>query len=174
MKESNLTKVKTELRKFDKEKLVDLIAELYRKHKPVKDFFDFYVQPDEQALFQKYKDKVEEAFFPKRGFQFKLKDARHAISEFKKYEPSTILVADLMLFYVKCGVKFTNEYGDIDERFYTSMEKMFEQALSLMSKENLLGEFQKRAEQVLLDADRTGWGFPDTLNDIYSDFYDVE
>ncbi len=51
---------------------------------------------------------------------------------------------------------------------------MFEQALSLMSKENLLGEFQKRAEQVLLDADRTGWGFPDTLNDIYSDFYDVE
>ena len=30
-----------------------------------------------------------------------------------------------MLYYVECGVEFTNLYGDIDERFYSSLESMF-------------------------------------------------
>lgn len=30
-----------------------------------------------------------------------------------------------MLYYVECGIKFTNLYGDIDERFYYSLESMF-------------------------------------------------
>ena len=30
-----------------------------------------------------------------------------------------------MLFYVECGVEFTNMYGDINEAFYYSIESMF-------------------------------------------------
>lgn len=168
----SLTDLKRELRKFDKNKLIDLISELYKKHKPVKDFFDFYVHPDEKGLFEKHKAKVFEAFYPKRGFQLKLKDARQAISEFKKFSPSNHLLAELMLFYVECGVQFTNDFGDIDENFYLSMERMFDQTLSLMKKEEILDQFSDRAAKILTDTDGMGWGFFYTLSDIYYKYYE--
>ena len=62
----SLTGLKKELKQLDKNKLINLIVELYKKHKPVKVFFDFYVQPDEKGLFEKQKARVFEAFYPKR------------------------------------------------------------------------------------------------------------
>ena len=41
---------------------------------------------------------------------------------------------DIMLFYIEQGVKFTLAYGDINEAFYSSMEGMYEKALSAMNK----------------------------------------
>lgn len=169
----SLTDLKKELKKFDKNKLINLISELYKKHKPVKDFFDFYVHPDEKVLFEKYKTKVFEAFYPKRGFQLKLKDARQAINDFKKFAPSNYFLADLMLFYVECGVQFTNDFGDIDENFYLSMEKMFDQTLLLMKKEEILDQFNDRAAKILTDTDGMGWGFFDSLCDIYYNYYEA-
>jgi Family of unknown function (DUF6155) len=168
----SLSDLKKELKQFDKNKLIDLISELYKKHKPVKDFFDFYIQPDEKGLFEKYKTRVFEAFYPKRGFHLKLKDAKQAISDFKKFAPSNYLLAELMLFYVECGVQFTNDFGDIDENFYLSMEKMFAQTLALLKKEDLLDQFNDRAGKVLTDTDGMGWGFFDSLCNIYYNYYE--
>ena len=162
--------INKELNKLDKAKLIKLIAELYKKNKAVKDFFDYYFQPNEQALFEKYRDKVFEAFYPKRGFHLKLKDAKQAISDFKKFEPSPKYLADLMLFYVECGVKFTNDFGDIDENFYNSIERMYEQALSLMQKESLLELFMQRVDKVVSDTSGIGWGFHDYLADVNADY----
>ncbi len=166
-----LTDVKKELNKLDKDNLINLITDLYKKNKSVKDFFDFYIEPNENELFKNYKDKVFEAFYPKRGFGFNLKEGKKAISEFKKFGASTRLIADLMLFYVETGVKFTNDYGDINEGFYSSLEKTYVQALTLMRKENLLDEFALRALDVVDDTENTGWGFHDYLSQVHSDFY---
>lgn len=166
-----LTEIKKELKKLDKDKLIDLIADLYKKNKSVKEFFDFYVNPDESELFNKYRDKVFEAFYPRRGYNYKLKDGKQAISDFKKLGPSADLLADLMLFYVETGVKFTNDFGDIDEGFYSSMETTYVAALTLMKKENLLDKFADRAGKVVSDTSGIGWGFHDYLGDVYSDFY---
>jgi len=166
-----LTDIKKELKKLDKNKIIDLVADLYKKNKSVKEFFDFYVNPDERELFNKYRDKVFEAFYPKRGYSYKLKDGKQAISDFKKLGPSSDLLADLMLFYVETGVKFTNDYGDIDEGFYSSMEKTYVAVLTLMEKENLLDKFAGRASKVVISTSGMGWGFHDYLCDIHSQFY---
>ena len=166
-----LTDIKIELKKLDKNKLIDLIADLYKKNKSVKEFFDFYVNPKERELFDKYRDKVFEAFYPKRGYNFKLKDGKQAISNFKKLGPSCDLIADLLLFYVETGVKFTNDFGDIDESFYSSMETTYVAALTLVKKENLLDKFADRAGKVVSDTSGIGWGFHDYLGDVHSDFY---
>ena len=163
--------IKKELKKLDKDKLIDLVADLYKKNKSVKEFFDFYANPDERELFNKYRDKVFEAFYPKRGFSLKLKEGKQAISDFKKLGPSSELLADLMLFYVETGVKFTNDFGDIDEGFYSSIEKTYVAALTLMKKENLLDKFADRAGNVVNDSSGIGWGFHDFLCDAHSDFY---
>jgi len=166
-----LTDIKIELKKLDKDKLIDLVADLYKKNKSVKEFLDFYVNPNEAELFEKYRIKVFEAFYPKRGYNHKLKDGKQAISDFKKHGASPDLLADLMLFYVETGVKLTNEFGDIDEGFYSSLETTYMSALKLMKKENLLAKFADRAGKVVNDTIDIGWGFYDTLCDIHSDFY---
>jgi hypothetical protein len=114
---------------------------------------------------------VFEAFYPKRGYNYKLKDGKQAISDFKKLGPSADLLADLMLFYVETGVKFTNDFGDIDEGFYSSMETTYVAALTIMKKENLLDKFAERAVKVVTDTSGIGWGFHDYLGDVHSDFY---
>ncbi len=166
-----LTDIKKELKELDRDKLIDLVADLYKKNKSVKEYFDFFVNPDEKKLFNKYRDKVYEAFYPKRGDNFKLKDGKQAISDFKKLEPSADLLADLMLFYVETGVDFTNDYGDINEGFYSSLESTYVAALTLMKKHNLLDKFKERAGKVVNDTSGIGWGFHDSLGETYSDFY---
>jgi len=166
-----LSEVKKELKKLDKEKLVDLLSDLYKKNKSVKEYLDFYVNPNEKELFLKYKDKVYEAFYPKRGDRFKLSDGKKAISDFKKLETSKELLSDLMLFYAETGVEFTNEFGDIDEPFYDSIASVYLKALALMDKENILEKFAVRAKKIVDDTSGIGWGFHDELGDIYSEFY---
>ena len=166
-----LTDLKKELKKFDKGKLIDLAVDLYKKNKAVKEFSDFYMIPNERELFEKYRDKVFEAFYPKRGINYMLKNGKQAINDFKKPGSSADLLADLVLFYVETGVKFTNDFGDLDESFYSSLEKTYVQVLTLMKKEELLEKFADRASNIIKDTDGIGWGFHDYLADVYFDFY---
>lgn len=166
-----ILEIKNELRKFDKAKIIELIADLYKKNKSVKEYFDFFVNPNENELSKKYRDKIFDSFYPKRGFILKLKDAKQAIADFKKLEPSTELLADLMLFYVECGVKFTNDFGDIDEKFYVSAEKIYFEALTLMHKGDFLEKFEIRSFKIVDDSNGIGWGFHDYLLQMYFNFY---
>jgi len=52
------------------------VADLYKNNKSVKEYFDFFVAPDEKELLNKYRDKIYQAFYPPRGFGYKLKDAK--------------------------------------------------------------------------------------------------
>lgn len=166
-----LRDLKTELKKLDKQGLIDLISELYKKDKATKEFLDFYVQPNEIVLFRKYRDIVFEAFYPTRGSALKLKNGKKAISDFKKFDPSANLLAELMLFYVKTGVDFTNDFGDIDEGFYSSLETTFVAALKLLEKENLLVEFAEKVSNIVNETVGIGWGFHDFIYQVYCEFY---
>jgi hypothetical protein len=166
-----LADIKKELKKLENDKLIDLLTDLYKKNKSVKEYLDFFASPNEKELFLKYKEKVFEAFYPRRGDIFKLSEGKKAISDFKKLETSKELLADLMLFYVETGVKLTNEYGDIDEPFYNSIASVYSNALTLMGKEKFLDKFADRAIKVVDDTSGIGWGFHDELGDIYSVFY---
>ena len=166
-----LRELKSELKKQDKETLIKHISELYKKYIPVKEYFDFYINPNENELLEKHKEKVREGFYPKRGWNLKLSIARKAINEFKKFGPSQENLADLLLYYVECGVEFTNDYGDIDENFYTSIENTYVSALELMEKESILEKFKDRSEKIVNDISDIGWGFHDYLGNVFYEFY---
>lgn len=166
-----LREVKAELENLDKKQLIKLVGELYKKYPSVKQHLDFYADPKEEELLKTYKQNIYKNFYPERGFGLNLKEAKKYITQFKKLEVSTFYLADLMLYYVECGVQFTNDFGDIDENFYISMEKMYYQTLELMNKSGLLDHFQPRAEQVVTDTKGMGWGFHDGLCDSYYTFY---
>jgi hypothetical protein len=163
--------LKNDLTKLDKKALIEILADLYKKNKQVKEYLDFYFKPNEDGLFEKYQAKVYETFYPKRGFGYNLKQGKQYISEFKKLEASAALLAALMLFYVQTGIQFTNDYGDIDETFYNSLSSTYASALKLLKKEDLLDQFEERAFQLLLDSKNIGWGLNDSLSYTFYNFY---
>jgi len=169
-----LRELKIELKKLDNNTLVKHISELYKKYKPVKEYFDFYLNPDESKILEQYKDKVREGFYPKRGYQLKLSVSRKAINDFKRLGTSSEGLADLLLYYVECGVEFTNDFGDIDENFYTSVENTYASAIELMEREGILDKFKNRAEKIVDDTSDIGWGFHDYLADLYFEHYGID
>ena len=166
-----LTELKRELRKLDKGQLIGLISDLYKKEKSVQQLLDFYVNPNEKKLFSEYRHNVITAFYPERGYEIKLHKGRQAITDFGKYGPSSLLLADLMLVYVETGVSFTNEFGDINESFYSSLESMYVRALKLMQKEGVLNKFASRARAIVNDTRNVGWGFHDYLAEVHYSYY---
>jgi len=164
--------IKTELAKLEKSALIEIISDLYKKNKSVQEYLNFYIKPDEDSLFEKYRAKVYEAFFPKRGFGYNLKQGKQSITDFKKLGPSAESLADLMLFYVETGVRFTGDYGDMNEAFYNSMESTYANALKIIYKEGLLDVFKQRSMQIIEDTQDMGWGFHDSLSEIFYQFYE--
>ena len=169
-----LQQLKTELKKYDKETLIKHISELYKKYKPVKEYFDFYINPNENELLKTYKEKVLEGFYPKRGYNLNLSIARKAINDFKKLGTSQESYIDLLLYYVECGIEFTNDYGDINESFYLSLEKTFSNAMRLLEKENLHDKFKSKVEKLLDKTANIGWGFPECVYDIYYQYFPID
>ncbi|WP_240510122.1 hypothetical protein [Virgibacillus profundi] len=73
-----------------------------------------------------------------------------------------------MLFYVEVGTEFTNTYGDIDGKFYTSMYSMYDKVVLECEKdENLFKELNDRLYKVVVESDGIGWGYHDGLEERY-------
>lgn len=73
--------------------------------------------------------------------------AKKAIRDFKKISGKPLYIIDIMLHYVDQGVNFTEQYGDIGEPFYNSMEKMFEEAIKLAEKTIYCLSFRKHVKK---------------------------
>jgi hypothetical protein len=77
-----------------------------------------------------------------------------------------------MIYYVECGVHFTNQYGDLYESFYTSVERMYEQALKLIAQHQLYEQFEHRCQQIVTNTRAIGWGFHDQLSMLYEQTFE--
>ena len=72
-----------------------------------------------------------------------------------------------MVYYIEQGNECTLDYGDIDERFYASIESMFEEVLKHLKKSTteVVARFLPRLRKVVKEADGIGWGYYDYLAD---------
>ncbi len=181
MKKNTITvnQLKEHLKAYDQADLMELVCEISKTCSQAKDFLTmkFLGTIETQNIIEAHKEKIRHEFFPKRGHgRLDLREAKKAISEFKKISTDKKLILDLMLFYVENGVEFTKAYGDISETFYSSMESMFGQAIKLLNSEKtdeLLQFFLERIHAIIQNAIE-GWGFQDSLKDLYSDLKWVE
>ena len=164
--------LKRNLKDSSKEELIKEIVELFKKNSFVKDYYILkYDAESNSSVLDKHKDIIENEFFPKRGYgKARLSVARKSITEFKKLSQDEIQLAELMIFYVEVGVKFTNCYGDIDEPFYLSMESMYEKVVKFIISTKLEDMFKHRCLEIVNDTSGMGWGFHDQLSAIYHEY----
>lgn len=165
-KRSSWSAVRPHLVALDKPALLELVKDLYAASESARDLIDTRCRPAESgpAILEKARRKVVEQFYPSRGFgKLKLGEARKAIRDYRKTTGDIPGTAELLMTYVENGAKFTAEYGDIDERFYTSIESALDELAALLRgpAKALHPDFQNRLDHVEFITRPVGWGFHD-------------
>ncbi len=160
------------LQEFSKDQLIDEIVELTVTFPHVREFYQSKVNPaDDSPVREKYKKSIRNEFFPDRGFgKARLSVARKAVTDYAKVAASVDGIADVMLWYVESGVEFTADFGDIGEAFYLSMERMYGSVLEHLAKHDLVPEFVTRCWNVVTKSSGVGYGFHDTLHELYDTY----
>jgi len=172
--------LKSHLSNLNKSELIHLVKELANLRKENLVYLEAkFAEPFElPKVIQYYKEIIRDEFYPKRGeSKMRLSVARKAISDFRKASKNEKAVIDLMIFYVETGTKFTNDYGDINEAFYTSMESMYWKVINLLNKTEdtgLIEHFRPRLKAIVKNTEGIGWGYHNNLSDLYEELKEVK
>ena len=151
---------------WEKHALLALVKNLYDAAAANRDFIQARCQAGEGGgeVLEKYRHKIVEQFFPKRGEgKLKLGEARKAIRDYRRATADIPGTTELLMTYVENGTKFTHDYGDIDERFYSSVESALDELAALLRGEarEMYPQFSERLASVEQMTDGIGWGFHD-------------
>jgi hypothetical protein len=168
-------KLKQHLAGLSREALEADIVSLFNGIPTVKDFYQQRLLGDVTGdVLAKYKQRLRGCFFSKAGNpKLSLTDARKVVNEYRKITPSPHDEADLMLCHVENGIDFTNAFGDIDEPFYVSIERMYEAACQHIAEHDLGNTFNMRCAMIVSNTSHIGWGFHDTLGEIYERYFEA-
>jgi hypothetical protein len=150
------------------------LATLFKTFGEVREYYQTLLLPNgEEISLARAKQIISDEFYPKHGFgKARASIARKAITSFSRLSPSREALIDLLLHHVEVGVEFTNDFGDIDEPFYLSIERSFERALGLLTTAELRERFKGRCKEIVSASHGIGWGFHDTLAGLYYHLYD--
>jgi hypothetical protein len=168
------TTLKKHLQSLTKEQVIEQVLGLYDTCKPVKEYFEYFLNPDEKGQFEKYKAIIVNEFYPKGKYaepktRFSL--AKKAITDFRGLNPSPELLGDLMVTLPEMACKFTFDYGDMWEQFYTSAATNFELALKFLQKNELLEQFKLRCLNCVKYAEPCGYGFADEISNLFDEYF---
>ena len=112
-----------------------------------------------------YKKKIHAILWNE---QIKIKDAKMAMADFKKICSDQKYILKIMVFYVGTCIEVENEYGDLYESFYASVESVFENIIIMLNKNpELIDEFSIRLNSIV-EKSAEGWGHQDSLRDVLS------
>ena len=129
-----LADFKKELNQMDKTEIIKLILELYEKIPDAKNYLDIFSTGDIEKQTEKYKREIEKYIYPKgRNMDLRETEARKIIRAVRKIN-ITELNIELELHYVSCCLEIVENFGYWDERYYMSIEKMFNNAINGINK----------------------------------------
>ena len=163
--------IRLPLTTLEKPALLALIKELYDAAAVNRDLLHarLLAGANDGELLEKYRGQIVGQFFPARGFgKLKLGEARKAIHDYRKATGNIPGTAELLMACVENGTRFTHEYGDIDERFYNSIESALAELATLLRGDarGLYSQFAQRLATVEQMSDGIGWGFHDSIADV--------
>ncbi len=168
------SQIKARIKHWDKAQLMGLIQDLFKHSQDNRDFLAARLLRDSigDQVLEPYLNRIEGAFYDKRGWPAKrldLKDARSAIREYQRATSDPAGTLELMLAHVETGTQFTREFGDINEAFYDSLCTTLHEIKKLLDSEegrSLYEQVQTRLAELAKQADGIGWGYGDYVVDV--------
>lgn len=130
--------LKRYLEESPKEELEEQLLSLYTRYKPVKKYYDFVFNPQEEKLVNEAKVKVSNEYFPVRRKRPRARPsvAQNFIKEFKNLEMESKWVAELMVYNLEVAHAFSIQRARPD-KFYRSMLNSFKEAVRYVNYNSL-------------------------------------
>ena len=165
--------VKAVLAEKEKPELLKLIADLYSSSVDNRSFIHTRYSIGGKSL-EPYRTIISESLYPDvyTNKQIRLSIGKRAISDYLKATKDKIGQLELMVHYLESGNQFTVDFGDIDERFYSSLESMFDRIIAALRKQpsNIQEQYLSRLEDVVVSARCIGWGYHDYISDVFGEY----
>jgi hypothetical protein len=165
------SQIKASLTSLDRPELICLLKDLFDHSIESRAFLSarFLAEGVPDAILDKYRKRIVEQFLPKRGEgKLDLRSARRTIRDYRKATSDLAGTVDLMLTYVESGTDFTNQFGDISESFYNSLESVLDEMVGLLRTTEgaaLYPRFQDRVSRLARIASGIGWGYGDHVTE---------
>lgn len=162
------TAVRKQIKGWEPGALLALVKDLYDLAPANRDFLHARAAAatGDAATFAKYRKRVIDPFYPARGEgNLKLGEARKAIREYRKATGDIPGTIELLLVFCETGAEFTNEFGDIDERFYDSLGRGLDDLCDLVKQQGREAweAVCDRLDKLVDDTDGIGWGYADDI-----------
>lgn len=160
------------LKQLSHDQLIDLVKACYGASKDVEKFLAVRILGDEAmaSLFEEYRKKIEQVFFPKRGIgKLRLQDAKKLISEFEKLTGSVEYIIELKLVHLENAIEFMNGYGYYDEAIYKSIVLQFADVIEMLVKDEtgeLFSDYEERIERIVWNSGEIGGFLEDELAEL--------
>ncbi|TWJ18927.1 hypothetical protein [Geobacter argillaceus] len=176
-KKPSWSDVKSAIADFERSVLIGLISDLYAYSTPNKNFLHARFSLGSDSL-KPYKKIIEDALFPDvmSNDDVEIATAKKAISDYGKAVGDPKGMLELMVHFVECGASFSLDVGYDDEHFFASLERMYEKAVKLLLTldEAIIDDYYDRFEDLVISTQDIGWGFHDTLGDIFYEAFPEE
>jgi hypothetical protein len=165
--------VRTVLADRSKAELLKLVADLYASSSDNKNFIHARCAVGTIGI-DEYKKLISESIYPDiyNNKPIKLSVGKRAISDYFKATKDELGKLELMTHYLESGNQFTVDFGDIDERFYSSLESMFKNIISLLKKQpvEVVEKYLVRLREVVSSSENIGWGYHDSIGDLLAEY----
>lgn len=168
-----ITEVKKYLNTLTNEQTIEIILKMYNLSVANKNYVINKINPEyENNLLVEYKNIIENEFaFQHDDFSLDFKTIKNSIKQYQSISCNPKNVIELILFYVECGINFTQDYGDIGEKFYDDISNAYHDALKCIFKHNLSSEFKNTCLKLQVKANGIGYGFSDYMSDLFYGYY---
>ena len=151
--------LKKYLNTLNKDSLEEQLLELYDKFLDVKKYYDFVFNPNETKLVHEAKSKIYCEYIAVKGKKVKMRRsvAQKLINNFLILGVDDFCVVDVMLYNLEIAHLSSSQKPIVQEQFYKSMLKSFEQVIYLMIEKNLLNEFKSRVLDIFINIKKQNW-----------------
>lgn len=153
---------KRELKKYlsslSKKQLETQMLDIYVRFKPVKEYYNFVFNPNEEKLISECKFKINKEYFPTNTRKPKKRrsTAHKFIKKFKLLGVNPLIIADIMIFNIEVAQKFSVN-NNMPDSFFTSMIKSFREAVEYIQESGLRSDFRERLEKIVDNSVEQDW-----------------
>ena len=157
------------LKERSKAELEKEVKKLYDKFSVVKTYYEMEFTTDTTKIVKAYKQKIYKEYFKRSGApgNGSSNTSRKVITDFKKIAVFQKDVIELLLYRVETMLDYAG-YGDLNEAFYNSLTRSFDEACQLIANERLEEDFKGDCERLMNDAYSVGWGVYGAMEYSYS------
>ena len=158
---------KRELKKYlkdlTKEQLEEQMVALYEKFSPVKVYYNFVFNPNENALLQDFKVKVSHEYFPiqkgkiKRRPKMRRSVAQKMIKHFILLGVDPFVIADAMCYHLEIAQAYSADHFVKQELFFKSMLTSYEQLIRFIVANGMVADFKSRLISISSESTIQRW-----------------